>query len=60
MLSLQVLILEPSKIFQPSILSVCEEDNSRTVQLRHVTPLQVLTKLQLHVCSAKLPLVSSR
>ncbi|TSK34920.1 Mitogen-activated protein kinase kinase kinase 5 [Bagarius yarrelli] len=35
-----VLILEPSKIFQPSILSVSEEDNSRTVQLRHVTPLQ--------------------
>ncbi|XP_053488227.1 mitogen-activated protein kinase kinase kinase 5 isoform X1 [Ictalurus furcatus] len=35
-----VLILEPTKIFQPSLLSVCEEDKSRTVQLRHVTPLQ--------------------
>ncbi|KAG7336155.1 hypothetical protein KOW79_000848 [Hemibagrus wyckioides] len=35
-----VLILEPSKIFQPCILSVCEEDKSRTVQLRYVTPLQ--------------------
>ncbi|KAB5586332.1 hypothetical protein PHYPO_G00000380 [Pangasianodon hypophthalmus] len=35
-----VLILEPTKIFQPSILSVCEEDKSRTVQLRHVTQLQ--------------------
>ncbi|XP_072249938.1 mitogen-activated protein kinase kinase kinase 5 [Leuresthes tenuis] len=35
-----VLILEPSKVFQPAILSVSEEDESRTVQLRHVTPLQ--------------------
>ncbi|GAA6103041.1 mitogen-activated protein kinase kinase kinase 5 [Tachysurus ichikawai] len=35
-----VLVLEPSKLFQPSILSVCEEDKSRTVQLRYVTPLQ--------------------
>lgn len=61
MLSSQVLILEPSKIFQPSILSVCEEDNSRTVQLRHVTPLQVHT-MQPHalVCSDKLTLVGSR
>ncbi|XP_060778179.1 mitogen-activated protein kinase kinase kinase 5 [Neoarius graeffei] len=35
-----VLILEPTKIFQPSILSVCEEDKSRTVQLSHVPPPQ--------------------
>ncbi|KAM9488242.1 mitogen-activated protein kinase kinase kinase 5 isoform 2-T2 [Clarias gariepinus] len=35
-----VLILEPTKVFQPSILSVCEEDKSRTVQLKYVTPLQ--------------------
>lgn len=37
----QVLILEPSKVFQPSIVSVSEEDESRTVQLKHVTPLKV-------------------
>uniref|UniRef100_A0A8C1QC30 mitogen-activated protein kinase kinase kinase n=1 Tax=Cyprinus carpio TaxID=7962 RepID=A0A8C1QC30_CYPCA len=35
-----VLILEPTKVFQPSIISVSEEDDSRTVQLRHVTPLE--------------------
>ncbi|KAF7708726.1 mitogen-activated protein kinase kinase kinase 5 [Silurus meridionalis] len=35
-----VLILEPSKIFQPSILSVNEEDKNRTVHLRHLTPPQ--------------------
>uniref|UniRef100_A0A672PRK2 mitogen-activated protein kinase kinase kinase n=1 Tax=Sinocyclocheilus grahami TaxID=75366 RepID=A0A672PRK2_SINGR len=38
-----VLILEPTKVFQPSIISVSEEDDSRTVQLRHVTPLEVNT-----------------
>ncbi|MEQ2167513.1 hypothetical protein GOODEAATRI_004936 [Goodea atripinnis] len=36
-----VLILEPSKVFQPSIVSISEEDESRTVQLQHVTPLKV-------------------
>ncbi|XP_072535872.1 mitogen-activated protein kinase kinase kinase 5 isoform X2 [Salminus brasiliensis] len=35
-----VLILEPTKVFQPSIVSVNEEDQSRTVQLRHVAPLK--------------------
>ncbi|KAM9724383.1 mitogen-activated protein kinase kinase kinase 5 [Menidia menidia] len=35
-----VLILEPSKVFQPAIVSVSEENESRTVQLRHVTHLQ--------------------
>uniref|UniRef100_A0A672LF72 mitogen-activated protein kinase kinase kinase n=1 Tax=Sinocyclocheilus grahami TaxID=75366 RepID=A0A672LF72_SINGR len=35
-----VLILELTKVFQPSIISVSEEDDSRTVQLRHVTPLE--------------------
>ncbi|XP_008429321.1 mitogen-activated protein kinase kinase kinase 5 [Poecilia reticulata] len=35
-----VLILEPSKVYQPSIVSVSEEDESRTVQLKHVTPLK--------------------
>ncbi|XP_030605568.1 mitogen-activated protein kinase kinase kinase 5 [Archocentrus centrarchus] len=34
------LILEPSKVFQPAIVSVSEEDESRTVQLKHVTPLK--------------------
>ncbi|XP_062395311.1 mitogen-activated protein kinase kinase kinase 5 [Sardina pilchardus] len=34
-----VLILEPSKVFQPTIVSVSEEDASRTVQLQHVTPM---------------------
>ncbi|XP_072572362.1 mitogen-activated protein kinase kinase kinase 5 isoform X3 [Paramormyrops kingsleyae] len=33
----QVLILEPTKVFQPSMVSVSEDDDSRTVQLRHVT-----------------------
>uniref|UniRef100_A0A4W6C1E9 mitogen-activated protein kinase kinase kinase n=1 Tax=Lates calcarifer TaxID=8187 RepID=A0A4W6C1E9_LATCA len=36
-----VLILEPSKVFQPAIVCVSEEDESRTVQLKHVTPLKV-------------------
>uniref|UniRef100_A0A4W4EMH6 mitogen-activated protein kinase kinase kinase n=1 Tax=Electrophorus electricus TaxID=8005 RepID=A0A4W4EMH6_ELEEL len=35
-----VLILEPTKAFQPSVVSVSEEDESRTVQLRHVAPLK--------------------
>ncbi|KAL6488761.1 hypothetical protein MHYP_G00025020 [Metynnis hypsauchen] len=35
-----VLILEPTKVFQPSVVKVNEEDESRTVQLRHVTPLK--------------------
>lgn len=37
----QVLILEPSKVLTPAIVSVSEEDVSRTVQLKHVTPLKV-------------------
>uniref|UniRef100_A0A669D0N0 mitogen-activated protein kinase kinase kinase n=1 Tax=Oreochromis niloticus TaxID=8128 RepID=A0A669D0N0_ORENI len=36
-----VLILEPSKVFQPAIVSVNEEDQSRTVQLKHATRLKV-------------------
>ncbi|XP_041843395.1 mitogen-activated protein kinase kinase kinase 5 [Melanotaenia boesemani] len=35
-----VLILELSNVFQPAVVSVSEEDESRTVQLRHVTPLK--------------------
>ncbi|XP_017279278.1 mitogen-activated protein kinase kinase kinase 5 [Kryptolebias marmoratus] len=35
-----VLILEPSKVLQPAIVSVSEEDASHTVQLKHVTPLK--------------------
>ncbi|XP_053736714.1 mitogen-activated protein kinase kinase kinase 5 [Synchiropus splendidus] len=35
-----VLILEPSKVLQPSLVSVSEEDESRTVQLKHITPLK--------------------
>ncbi|XP_038566796.1 mitogen-activated protein kinase kinase kinase 5 isoform X1 [Micropterus salmoides] len=34
-----VLILEPSKVLQPAIVSVSEEDESRTVQLKHIVPL---------------------
>uniref|UniRef100_A0AAX7UVC7 mitogen-activated protein kinase kinase kinase n=1 Tax=Astatotilapia calliptera TaxID=8154 RepID=A0AAX7UVC7_ASTCA len=37
----QVLILEPTKLFQPAIVSVNEEDQSRTVQLKHATRLKV-------------------
>lgn len=37
----QVLVLEPSKVLQPAIVSVSEKDESRTVQLKHVTPLKV-------------------
>ena len=33
--------MEPSKILQPAIVCVSEEDENRTVQLRHVTPLKV-------------------
>uniref|UniRef100_A0A8C9XLL3 mitogen-activated protein kinase kinase kinase n=1 Tax=Sander lucioperca TaxID=283035 RepID=A0A8C9XLL3_SANLU len=36
-----VLIVEPSKVLQPAIVCVSEEDESRTVQLEHVTPLKV-------------------
>ncbi|XP_073340974.1 mitogen-activated protein kinase kinase kinase 5 [Pagrus major] len=32
-----VLVLEPSKLLQPAIVCVSEEDESRTVQLKHVT-----------------------
>ena len=39
---LQVLVLEPSKLFQPAIVSVSEEDESCTVQLKHVTPFKVI------------------
>ncbi|XP_052003268.1 mitogen-activated protein kinase kinase kinase 5-like isoform X1 [Xyrauchen texanus] len=35
-----VLILEPSKVFQPSVICVNEEDDCRTVQLRHVIPFE--------------------
>ncbi|XP_056300288.1 mitogen-activated protein kinase kinase kinase 5 isoform X2 [Pseudoliparis swirei] len=35
-----VLILEPSKVLQPAIVCVSEDDESRTVQLNHVTPLK--------------------
>ncbi|KAM6967985.1 mitogen-activated protein kinase kinase kinase 5 [Aplochiton taeniatus] len=35
-----VLVLEPTKVLQPSIVSVSEEDDSQTIQLKHVTPLK--------------------
>ncbi|XP_071392057.1 mitogen-activated protein kinase kinase kinase 5 [Centroberyx affinis] len=35
-----VLILEPSKVFQPTIVCVSEEDESCTVQLKHITLLK--------------------
>ncbi|XP_042345774.1 mitogen-activated protein kinase kinase kinase 5 isoform X2 [Plectropomus leopardus] len=35
-----VLILEPSKVFQPAIVCVSEEDESHTLQLKHVTSLK--------------------
>ncbi|XP_076008745.1 mitogen-activated protein kinase kinase kinase 5 [Genypterus blacodes] len=35
-----VLILEPSKVFQPAVVCVSEEDESCTVQLKHVSPLK--------------------
>ncbi|XP_061814603.2 mitogen-activated protein kinase kinase kinase 5 [Nerophis lumbriciformis] len=35
-----VLILEPSKLLQPAIVSVSGGDGSGTVQLKHVTPLK--------------------
>lgn len=37
----QVLVLEPSKLLQPAIVCVSEEDESRTVQLKHVTTVKV-------------------
>ncbi|KAG7255185.1 hypothetical protein CRUP_035175, partial [Coryphaenoides rupestris] len=40
-----VLILEPSKLLQPAVVSVSEEDESRTIQLQHVTPLEVVKVL---------------
>lgn len=51
--SLQVLILEPSKILQPAVVCVSEEDEHRTVQLKHITPLKVCrpsaTSRNLHI-----------
>lgn len=38
----QVLVLEPSKVLQPAILCVSEEDENRTVQLKHITTQKVL------------------
>ncbi|KAA8591771.1 hypothetical protein FQN60_017145, partial [Etheostoma spectabile] len=35
-----VLIVEPSKVLQPAIVCVSEEDESCTVQLEHVAPLK--------------------
>ncbi|XP_074540112.1 mitogen-activated protein kinase kinase kinase 5 [Halichoeres trimaculatus] len=35
-----VLILEPSKVLQPAIVCVSEEDDSCTVQLKHIYPLK--------------------
>ncbi|CAL8249068.1 unnamed protein product [Lota lota] len=35
-----VLILEPSKVFQPAVVSVSEEDQNHTIQLQHITPLE--------------------
>ncbi|XP_077455378.1 mitogen-activated protein kinase kinase kinase 5 [Stigmatopora argus] len=36
----EVLILEPSKVLQPAIVSVSEGDGSCTVQLKHITPFK--------------------
>uniref|UniRef100_A0A4W6C1K0 mitogen-activated protein kinase kinase kinase n=1 Tax=Lates calcarifer TaxID=8187 RepID=A0A4W6C1K0_LATCA len=52
-----VLILEPSKVFQPAIVCVSEEDESRTVQLKHVTPLKVRMPPALHAHSCRLYLI---
>uniref|UniRef100_A0A674DS21 mitogen-activated protein kinase kinase kinase n=1 Tax=Salmo trutta TaxID=8032 RepID=A0A674DS21_SALTR len=38
-----VLILEPTKVLQPTIVCVSEEDDSCTVRLNHITPLKVQT-----------------
>nr|XP_020445845.1 mitogen-activated protein kinase kinase kinase 5-like isoform X2 [Monopterus albus] len=35
-----VLILEPSKVLQPAIVCVSEEDESHTVELKHITPFK--------------------
>ncbi|XP_066538799.1 mitogen-activated protein kinase kinase kinase 5 [Hoplias malabaricus] len=35
-----VLILEPTKVFQPSVVSVNEDDENCTVHLRYITPLK--------------------
>uniref|UniRef100_A0A4W5Q0J4 mitogen-activated protein kinase kinase kinase n=1 Tax=Hucho hucho TaxID=62062 RepID=A0A4W5Q0J4_9TELE len=40
-----VLILELTKVLQPTIVCVSEEDDSCTVQLNHVTPLKLLIPL---------------
>uniref|UniRef100_A0A8C6NH48 mitogen-activated protein kinase kinase kinase n=1 Tax=Nothobranchius furzeri TaxID=105023 RepID=A0A8C6NH48_NOTFU len=47
-----VLILEPSKVLQPAFVSVSEEDESCTVRLKHVTPLNVFAAVfsVLHSC----------
>uniref|UniRef100_A0A674B696 mitogen-activated protein kinase kinase kinase n=1 Tax=Salmo trutta TaxID=8032 RepID=A0A674B696_SALTR len=43
---LNVLILEPTKVLQPTIVCVSEEDDSCTVQLNHITPLKKGQKAQ--------------
>uniref|UniRef100_A0AAY5KH75 mitogen-activated protein kinase kinase kinase n=1 Tax=Esox lucius TaxID=8010 RepID=A0AAY5KH75_ESOLU len=35
-----ILILEPTKVFQPAVVCVSEEDDSRTVQLNHIAPVK--------------------
>uniref|UniRef100_A0A665TG25 mitogen-activated protein kinase kinase kinase n=1 Tax=Echeneis naucrates TaxID=173247 RepID=A0A665TG25_ECHNA len=47
-----VLILEPSKVLQPATVCVSEEDESRTVQLKHVPLLKVLIKIMLFCLSS--------
>uniref|UniRef100_A0A674DR87 mitogen-activated protein kinase kinase kinase n=1 Tax=Salmo trutta TaxID=8032 RepID=A0A674DR87_SALTR len=41
-----VLILEPTKVLQPTIVCVSEEDDSCTVRLNHITPLKKGQKAQ--------------
>ncbi|KAJ7985266.1 hypothetical protein DPEC_G00350290 [Dallia pectoralis] len=41
-----ILILEPTKVFQPTVVCVSEEDESRTVQLNHIEPVKQGQKSQ--------------
>ncbi|XP_019896942.1 mitogen-activated protein kinase kinase kinase 5 isoform X2 [Esox lucius] len=41
-----ILILEPTKVFQPAVVCVSEEDDSRTVQLNHIAPVKQGQKSQ--------------
>ncbi|KAL0984746.1 hypothetical protein UPYG_G00146320 [Umbra pygmaea] len=54
-----ILILEPTKVFQPTVVCVSEEDDSRTVQLNYITPLKQGQRFQWTFPAAQIRAVST-